>query len=519
MKDVAQTRVTATAVMFLALSACGGGSGESPAATAPVAAPAPAPVQAPVQATADGLGMAGHTPDTVKIPLSPTGPYGTVPGVRLAVGLSDDGRALAAWQLSSLPRKTDRVIVWAQSNLSGVFSAPAILSQAGSGTYLYRLTMRMNTAGHAVLGFVKEAEEGVSPMPKVARFIQGSGWDPVSYDPTAGFALGKLATAGASWDLTLLDDNSFTYSTGTKNSVSVAQTAANGQQKRMLETELDASGTVSEYSYFAPRGNGDGLLYTAAYTIEGSTSKAKVSARLAGVNGALRPFSLGTFGALCFHPNYEHPMVAATTSNGEGVLAFNVTETSGCETNELQLVRVYTRSAIRVETARLNSPRTYLPAAPAVVVDKAGNALAVWVEAIGKRGQDSETDTVRLMWSRSPYGGSWSTPEALMPAGLSTGLLRTNPVALAMNAEGQAVAAVRLGNMNPTISVARFDFKSGWGAWKMVANKQDLSPPAVAINTSGQAVVIYSGFDAERVDGKAPVSVSTDALRVFALRF
>lgn len=516
-KKMTQARNVAAIVLFASLAACGGGGGGTSSTATVTGNVAVAP--------ADGLGTDGHLPGTATIAGSSL-PSAAVDlgALQVAVGLSNEGRALAVWQVLGAELKADRVAAWAQSTTGDVWSAGSLLPQAGNASGLFKLTMRMNAAGNAVLGWIDAGSGGAATDtsgPRVARFIQGSGWDPVSYDPMAGFGPARLATAGASWDLSMLADDSFTYSGRTTDSVSVIQTSPGGQQTRALETGQE-SGSVSEFSYFAPRGNGDGLLYTSTLGPVKTYQTYDVSARFAAVGmGMLGAIPLGNFGALCTHPNYEYPVVAATTPGDEGVLALTTVDSGGCTTNKLELIRLYTQSAIRVEKARLNSALTYLPAAPAVVLDKAGNALAVWIESSGDPARGQDSDTVRMMWSQSLYGAAWSTPQELVgnAAGLSLAYLRRNPISLAMNAEGQAVAALLLGSLDPTIAVSRFDFKSGWTAWKPVANKKELSRPAVAINASGQAVVAYAGIDMPRVDGKAPNPYHPKYMRVFALRF
>ncbi len=518
--EMTQARKLAATLLLTSLGACGGGGGGTPGTTDNV------PVVTPAE-PADGLGKDGHLAGTTAIEgtfLGATATGDSSGRMQVAVGLSDEGRALAVLQLVGGSLKADRVTAWAQSNTAGVWGGGTMLPQAANGDTAVKLTMRMNAAGNAVLGWANGFVAGAidDPRPKVVRFIQGNGWDPVSYDPMAGLGDVKLPAAGASWDLSMLADNSFTYSGRTTNSVSVVQTNPGGQQRRVLETEQAKSGSMSEISYFAPRANGDGLLYTVENVQIPPFQNNEVRARFAAVNGALLgEISLGVFDHLIAHSNGEYPMVAVTTAANEGVLALTTMESAESYANKLHLIRLYSQSAIRVETARLNTAGTYLPAAPAVVVDKAGNALAVWTESTGRPHYDSTSDTVRMMWSQSLHGAAWTKPQELLgaAAGLNQGYLRRDSIALAMNAEGQAVAAVRLGSLDPTIAVNHFDFKSGWTAWKPVANKQELSLPAVAINASGQAVVAYAGFDVPRVNGKAPGFSNPKQMRMFALRF
>jgi hypothetical protein len=86
-------------------------------------------------------------------------------------------------------------------------------------------------------------------------------------------------------------------------------------------------------------------------------------------------------------------------------------------------------------------------------------------------------------------------------------------ISLAMNRQGEAVAALQLTGgatktYNPLIMVGRFSFSGGWQPWFRAANKNGLTAPEVAINDQGQALLVYAGMDAPRVQGKAPSSLS-----------
>jgi len=69
---------------------------------------------------------------------------------------------------------------------------------------------------------------------------------------------------------------------------------------------------------------------------------------------------------------------------------------SSCSsTHELRVHRVYTQSSIMVTSTRLNGASSFLPVAPVVVVDQAGNALAVWKETTGSQPFGYGADTTR----------------------------------------------------------------------------------------------------------------------------
>ncbi|SHH67290.1 hypothetical protein [Massilia sp. CF038] len=523
------------ALLIASLSACGGGGGSAPAPApapgspvAPSAPVVPVPPATPVvpvvpvtPATPDGLGAWGHVDGTVRIEANIQAPYGTPDqrSLAMAAALADDGRGLAVWQLVGAQNKADRIVAWSQSDAAGAWPAGKAIPQAGSGNALYRLTLRTNAAGNAALGMVTEGTLTEASSPRTLRFIQGSGWDASSYKPLGAFGEARRTVTGAGWDLSILDSNAVTSSGRTGDYFSVVQTAPDGQQKSVLDTSANAFSSTDEHSNFAPRPDGFGLWYT---TKQRNDYSSDLIARLAAVDGtAFATFPIGNFGQLCSALNEEGPLVAATTSKTEGVLAVTVGKLSGCTTHALHAVRIYTLNTLSVDSRILNSPSTYLPVAPVIRVDKDGNALMVWLEFTGERNKYQDSDKVQMMWSKSMYGGGWSTPVSVFGPGvdLTKYSTRRNPISLAMNANGQAVLALLVDSLNPVITTTRFDFQSGWSAPKVIANKAGLSVPAVAINASGQALVVYSGTDLTRVNGVPGLSPDPFNLRIFALRF
>ena len=496
------------------LGGCGGGGGGGGGS----------PSSPPVASTpADGLGLSGQLAGTVKLDI-PMPVDKSLLDTEFKVGLSDSGRALAAWTFSGSSLPTDHGINWVQSDPSGAWGKPAALPQAGLVDRQFRLAMRMNAEGSAALAYVAYVPYTPTATPQVARFIQGKGWDSAVYAPLGNNPSTTRFTAGFSWDLAMLSDNSFTNSGRVGSAFSVVQTRADGQQTAAVQADSASGAHLSDYSYFAANSTGDGLLYTVDEGAATPYVTHDISARFATVKQAsFQPVPLGNFGTLCYHPNFEHPLVAVTTARGEGVMAATTsTPHQVCDLHELHMVRVYTQAAISIDHVRLNSDKTYLPVAPAIAVDRDGNALVVWMEATGKPNQRQANDVVRVMWSRAPRGGVWSTPQALAINTDAYGEdhFDSRPIALAMNADGKAVIAMRFGYNNPTISVRRFDFTSGWAPWQLAANKMWLSEPAVAMNAAGQAILVYSGIDAERVNGKAPQGTSfATPTRMFSLRF
>lgn len=490
------------------LVACGGGGGggakEDPANLA------------------DGLGADGHAAGTVDLGFSGTGWSGLY---RVASALADDGRALVVWRTGDSAGNTSTY--WSQSSAAGAWSAAAPLPQVSNVSAFYGVTLRMNPAGNAVLGWVNQERAAPSTERserRAARFIQGQGWDAGTYDVSGGTSSHHYGFT-SSWDLSMLDDDSFTStvtlpgaSTGSRYGVS--RTVTSGAQAIALLTADQNISSTQQYAAFAPKpdGSGYGLLYHAGASTS-SPGQIDINAQLASVHsGAFAVFPVGTYRGLCYTSAYDEAIVAATSPLAEGVLAVVTPEISGgtgsCNRHNLQLIRVYTSGSIMVTNTRANTAGTSLPVAPVVAVDQAGNAIAVWKESTGTAFNTDSSNTYRLMWSQSLHGQPWSTPQALISNLGDIGRVgNSGHIALAMNASGQAVAAVLLqsrvaGELDESIAVGNFSFSTGWTPWKRVANKLMISEPHVSINASGQGLVTYTGYKLKRVGGKAPTSIS-----------
>ncbi len=509
-----------SAAVLSCLTACGGGGGGS------------SPKEDPANA-ADGLGTPGHVAGTVTLgdANTPGGLQGSGNYLGVATALSDAGRGLVVWRKPVADR--DIRASWSQSSSDGTWSAAAALPQAANSNYA-GFTLRMNAHGNAVLGWDNQPYSTAPLQPngrRAARFIQGQGWDADTYDVSGGssavnFGEGVFLSP-RSWDLAMLQDDSFTSTVmlnGTTNRyVAALRTAANGTQATSLATGEQAQLLYSPYAHFAPRTDGFGLMYHVA---DGSPSGITLNAQLASIySGAFAPFPIGNFTTgLCYLENYSDPLVAATSQTLEGAVAVVSSDAiSGCGWHELRLVKVLTSPGISVLSTRVNEPNTTIPTSPAIVIDQNGHALAVWKESSGQSFSTTPR-TTRLMWSQSQAGQAWSTPQQLDLSAI--GIVPVNGhIALAMNASGQAVLALTLhgferGSVNPVIAASKFSASGGWQGWRAMANKQSMSDPAVAINSSGQSLLAYTAIDAKRVGGKAPTAFDgSQVMRVFALRF
>lgn len=518
------------------LTACGGGGGGGGGGTN--SSTTTQETSADQANAADGLGSAGHASGTVDLGAAavPGGEYGSP---LISIALSDEARALAVWQVTA-PVAADTSAAWAQSSDTGIWSASTPLPQVHNVQPSLDITLRMNQAGNAVLGWVSYGSAAPENEPfgfRVSRFIQGSGWDSHSYDASGASGSGSGTSAYGwsynstqSWDLTMLDDNSFTSTVRTQtwsdSTSGVQRTDIDGKQTIALQSTIAGNVNYNNSAYTVKPSNGYGLLYQLAFS-ESQTGAREVRARLASIySGAFRDFLVGTYPLLCYTESYDGALIGVVTPRAEGVLAVLSSDGgNSCQYHNLQLSRVYTASSIRVESTRLNTTGTVLPVAPALVADESGNALVVWKESTGN--SSTPNQATKLMWSQSLYGGPWSPPSSIN-SNLSTlgSVRRDGHIALAMNAHGEAIVSIKVDGVvnptvNPSIVISSFSFEKGWTPWRTVANKQRLSEPKVAINASGQAVVAYTALPALRVNGQAPVSISSkDALaHAFAYRF
>lgn len=262
-----------------------------------------------------------------------------------------------------------------------------------------------------------------------------------------------------------------------------------------------------------------------------SQSQVDIRARLVSVySGGGAPFTIATYPRVCPTTGYGfdsafNPLIAATSPTFFSTLAVVVQDSAAssisCLIQDLELIRLDTSGGISIRTTRVNSADTAITAAPKLVMDQSGNALAVWKESSG-----TGIAQTQLMWSASLQGGAWSTPQPVISNLSAIGVVpRGGEISLAMNDNGQAVAALVTHDADPTIanpsvSYGRFSFASGWTTWTRVANKTNISDPKVAINQSGNAIIVYSALDMNRVGGRAPGTFSAPipATNIYAFR-
>lgn len=514
-------KVTVMALMIELLAGCGGSGGGSSSSDSP-----------PPTVYADGLGVSGLATGTmvVGVDASNTNYSASHPSIALA----DNGKALVAWVAHAGGTLKDS-LAWNQSDAGGQWGTAQSLALGTGviGSWWDAITLRSNSAGDAVLGWLEQETRKKEPcgtepceyavtLNRAARFIDGVGWDATKYDANGGSAAYGFSYP-SNWDLAMLDDRSFVSSVTIAAPLSPASGSYVMRQPITGNSELLLGPLSAYYSTLAIRSDGDGVQYWGA---PGTSGGYDVKGRFVSVSGvALGPFPIGTF-RLCLPSDgftaSSSPFVAATSRSFHDTLAIVTAEPGGlCDQHDLELVRIDATMGISIRTTRANSPNTIIPRPPVVVMDSKGDALAVWKEAP----YNDRTASARLMWSASLNGGEWSTPAPVIANQAEIGTIRqASLIALAMNGNGEAIASIVTEDadktvVNPSVSVGRFNFSSGWSTWRRVANKTNISAPAVAINGGGAAIVAFTALDVDRVNGKAATGWSGGTTtKVFALR-
>jgi hypothetical protein len=126
---------------------------------------------------------------------------------------------------------------------------------------------------------------------------------------------------------------------------------------------------------------------------------------------------------------------------------------------------------------------------PQVGIDASGNAVAVWVQY--EHGQVDKWDNI---WSnRYTAGKGWGT--AILIEKNNAGSAKAPQVSV--NSSGNAVAIWRQSDgTQGNIWSNRFTFGKGWGtAIKIEAGTWGVADPQVAVDTSGNAVAVWSHYD------------------------
>lgn len=500
----------------LALQACGGGGESSRSSDVDTAN------------NADGLGVQGHLSGTQAIGLAnPMGQTSMAPAYE-AVTLRDDGTALATWRLNDVNDSQRSTLAWSQMDSRGNWSASQTLTQMNGRLSYQPFTLRTNAAGNAVLAWTKGPYYATNPQDigQALVYSRATGWSATA----TGIAQGsspKLPTyqEAPSWALDIQDDGTLLSTAFNESGQSgLLRVDASGQQTFTL---ADPASVSSTFAPFTTAADPTGL----TFYFDNTARNAKV--RLGTSTDPSRFAALPVQAGVSCHEYLRFaPIIAKASSSQAGIAAItlgdDVSPTHTCSTQRMFLTRVDTWPTFRISSVQANATHTALDFPPQIAIDAQGRALAIWCE--GVLNNHFYTSNWQCKWSKSLPGEAWSKPQDLIPNLPQMGSYSGNsrPV-LAMNANGDAVAAMKLAGTNLStiddrIVVAKFSFDQEWQPWFIAANKLGLSTPAVSINASGASLLTYSGFDLPRINGHAPTGFTyTDANaplnRVYALRF
>ena len=130
---------------------------------------------------------------------------------------------------------------------------------------------------------------------------------------------------------------------------------------------------------------------------------------------------------------------------------------------------------------------------PVVVLDRAGTATAVWNT---DRGNDYAVDAA----SKSP-GGTWSTPLQLSPDDVGVGFPK-----IAVDGDGDVISvwnAIRPlggeGEFERTVQAVRLPAGGAWGAALNIGGGMEGNEPQVAMDDDGDALAIWRGYDGKEL--------------------
>ncbi|WP_157359983.1 hypothetical protein [Caldimonas brevitalea] len=513
--------------MTVVLAACGGGGGGGGSGGA----------DSSPETYPDGMGRSGLAAGTVEI--GEVANYGNLL-FDPALALMDNGQALAAW----IPHRRDApedMVAWSLSDTQGSWSSQRVLPQSVGVDGLRGLRLRVNSSGDAVLGWATHIPflDETRASSRALRFTSGSGdWEGSAVE----IAFRRHAETS---DLDILPDGAVV----TSRRVSDAQTK---MQAVEAHTRVAGSPTPTsigrvprlsseqmlEETYFATGSGSEGKLLWLSRRSNDVTYFELRGAKVSLEQGVDEPYLITSYRALCglddTDVNVDTPTALARTWTVASSPTSHTTvamlapgaesEIDRCPALALHLIRINDSADRKIESAQMTPSDGFIPVPPALVMDGHGNALAVWKEADLLQ----PLAPARLKWSVSRQGGEWTAPKEVIPNLASIGtVVSRGSIALAMNSEGQAVAAViaQDGNSKETnelVIYGRFDFNNGWSEWKKAANKTRLWGPKVAINRSGAAMLVYTAYDLDRENGKARTTWNSDmpvSRRIYALRF
>jgi hypothetical protein len=506
--------------VLIAMQGCGGGGSNNTSGS----------VQS---STEDGLGTEGLLPSAVMLGKASVDGQSNAGGPLFsAVVLRDDDSALAVWRIYDSVNPLGNKIVWSAQDTTGKWNGQQSLPQINTELNYLPIVLRGNSQGDAVLGWGTTAEYGSkqAQWAQLLRFRKITGWDasPISY---IGGQLGRYATIPTTWDLTLLNDLSMIMQASDQNvEVGVLRTDANNQQTLQKTTPTTSQVAFAPFGYSADTG---GMSFFVDATSNPSNSY-EVRARLTYPSSSTAFTSLPVLNTamLCSRNDFGTLMVAGgglSSSVAAVMVADPAYGGDSCQHQQLVLVRVDALTSFRVTTLGVTTFGKQLSAPPLLTVDQQGRALAVWCEGVFDTSGNGHAD--QCSWSQSLQNGDWSQPRELVSNLAALGRIdHLTRLSLAMNSQGEAVAALIVNGggidkiYNPMLVTSRFKFTAGWQPWTKVANKRELTSPAVAINSQGNARVVFSALDVPRVNGEVSTSIpyinyQPPLLKTYAVKF
>ncbi|AKJ31908.1 hypothetical protein AAW51_5217 [Caldimonas brevitalea] len=453
--------------------------------------------------------------------------------VDAAVAVMNDCQALATWTTPTDEPGRD-IVSWTAFDNSGQWIEQAVLPQSKNVHAGWGLRLRASEDGRAVLGWMVDPESPDTPgWPRgyyAARFELGA---------TVGHEVEpvKLESSypGASSDLDILAPRGVLVTSHVKrpeaSELEVHVYARHNVTPTVIkgpvveQPNLAVMDSYYDYDHEKLLWRSEDRDQPGAIQLKMADLSTAQAVREGRLIGRYFECTRGWVNGAGSAAEFARPWTVATSLTPYSAAAMVAPTTRDIDKCPLQLIRIDHSAGGKVDSTQMTSPDTFIPVAPALVMDEHGNALAVWKEAV----DHGPSLPAKLMWSASIQGGPWSTPQAIPTLAPLGSVVSRGSIALAMNGDGKAVAAViaQDGNAQPTkefVVYGRFDFTGGWSEWKKTADTSKLSAPKVGINRSGAAMLVYTAttHDLDREDGGAPDALPGDtpaSRRVYALRF
>ena len=489
------TSILLTVVGITGLSGCGGGGGGGDGGSSSARSSS-----LETDSAGDGLGVTGQIAGSVKI--ADNGTIGNA-----SVTLDDSGRALAVWA-----RGTDNGLMWNRSDLNGHWeSANSIAGEPSILNSFLGPALRTIPSGASVLGW---SEPPNATDRRLLRYNPNTAWSQTAIDsPTP---LDSYPTLNSPSDLALLSDETIVLSgAGTATnpvpfkfkSYRIFKREVGGTWSVLLETDPTQ---LAESSHLATARDGRAMFFWMNRdTLSNGQWGYKINAQSVNLatGNSFAPITVAEGEHTPCFVNGGKPLAAVTSLSRWSVASIMHTRPSGAGCN-LDLIRIEYAGAITVSSQRMNAPDAELYREPVIRMNDRGDAIAIWEEhsIIDANGVSSGSGR-GLLWAQSIQGGPWSNARPLL-ADLGASDHASGSFSFVMNPAGQAVATVKtIKNGREYIIVGRFSFEAGWSNLQLAAAMSGMTLPNVAINTHGQAVLVYGATPCERLPTSTGLSV------------